>query len=1185
MTFTYDSFLRPSTNSDKKIIIQDPSGRVIHTINPYAVINTFVSNNLLKISLSSDRVITLNFVQADLAKQALNILQERITSLKVDTPKFIDKQVENYVESKLSENTATQLINLTNSTGIINFLPKWISATAISATSSIFDRNDRVSIGGTNSLATLGIFGKPAYFDYNIDWDPYTNESIYQVPWRLGGYGMTSSALFIQGLVDGLKDRKFKPEFGAIGGEIFSPNLDPDPRPLVHISASGFGTPLLVENTTPRVRSSQGTIDKSGTDGILTHFKGPNPTFIWEDTNGKGVDVFSRQLQLFRSNLQWEFRSEPFGKQSLPYTHISFQRSPIYKTYIISATVNAGNVFLPVNGGDFYFASQNIPNSPVSVNYAQAYPSEDQTSPSRQIKFSNLSATQSVTSGMTLPLPGEFTEINRRYFPNYVAPPRPGGSGPKFDNLFKSNTIVQDVIDNTVILSATPSYAILKTDLISFGNITATDTRAIGRWFIAVDGNGNVTGDSQNGNVNLGIKLPSLKITKPLLRAVYPGDTFTVIIPTGGVGIGTGGIQSHKLNVAGGARFDNNIFIEGSKITTPLFKMTYGTPLQSNLNLMVGDQYGDSRWVPAGQVVGNGFTGTSSTTYTIGNVGSYFQIKTQPFLSFTPGQVVVLYDELGALYSTQSYQEGFGTNKIVAEIDGYNVSSGTMSLVTIYAQNVGSSSNNWSIALSGTLGPQGPPGFSDGTFSVTGDIIPALDYTYNLGSTVSRWANIYVKDAIVASQSIIIGEVKLSEENKIIKVDNRAINKYEGTSDTTYTIGVVGSVVFLKTNPYLSYLKGDSVKVQNTLKNYYEIVGYSEDSIHGYFIGIVDNYNRDTGEIEIVITFTENVGFTSESWLLKLNSDTIGFENDLTQNLDGIRIIGTSSTLMTIPSIGHYREFVVQKNLGFVAGQSVIAYSQMPNNYHDDEYLDDDDGYFVGKIDYYSSSTGLINVIADYSYGTGSYVDWTITLSSNNTGSTSSNMGGGTGPQGTTGPQGPAGPAGGGSGSGGTGATGPQGNTGSGSQGPTGVQGPTGTQGFTGPQGTTGPTITSFTFSNDVISIVLTSTTYSITLNQFVNLSANNLTVNNFTGSSNRMVEATTTGSLTASRNIYTTYITDLTAQSQITNSSNWTAFGVWMGPTVTNVYAGQKHYDNNYLYEAISGNGSTASFIRLIRG
>jgi hypothetical protein len=201
--------------------------------------------------------------------------------------------------------------------------------------------------------------------------------------------------------------------------------------------------------------------------------------------------------------------------------------------------------------------------------------------------------------------------------------------------------------------------------------------------------------------------------------------------------------------------------------------------------------------------------------------------------------------------------------------------------------------------------------------------------------------------------------------------------------------------------------------------------------------------------------------------------------------------------------------------------------------------------------------------------------------------------GGGTGPQGNsgnqgeTGPQGVQGTSGGGTGpTGSQGETGPQGPQGSqGQYGPTGVQGYTGPQGRTGAQGPTGPTITSFTFSNDTLSIVLTNATYSVRIGQFVTLSSSSLTITSFSGPDNRVVEATTTGSLTASRSLYTTYITDLTAQSQIVNSSNWTSNGIWIGTTLSNVYAGQRHYDDNYLYEAITGNGITATFIRLLRG
>ena len=57
-----------------------------------------------------------------------------------------------------------------------------------------------------------------------------------------------------------------------------------------------------------------------------------------------------------------------------------------------------------------------------------------------------------------------------------------------------------------------------------------------------------------------------------------------------------------------------------------------------------------------------------------------------------------------------------------------------------------------------------------GTLSMVGDIVPVSDYTYNLGSPTHRWNNIYVKDALVASQSLYLGGTKLSssEEGQLL---------------------------------------------------------------------------------------------------------------------------------------------------------------------------------------------------------------------------------------------------------------------------------------------------------------------------------------------------------------------------------------------------------------------------------
>lgn len=251
-----------------------------------------------------------------------------------------------------------------------------------------------------------------------------------------------------------------------------------------------------------------------------------------------------------------------------------------------------------------------------------------------------------------------------------------------------------------------------------------------------------------------------------------------------------------------------------------------------------------------------------------------------------------------------------------------------------------------------------------------------------MGTPTLRWENIYVKDALVASQSLYLGNIKLSEEANVLKVDDRAVNKYEGTSSTPYTIGVVGELVTFQTEQFLSYLQGDSIKVQNQLQNYYEEVGYSEESIYGSFLGKVDQYDKSTGLIDIIVTYTENLGFYSNSWLLKLNSDTVGFEANLNDNLKYLKVIGTSSTEMSIPQIDDVREFYTQLNLGFYAGQEVIVYNEFFNNYEDPEYQEGDSNYFIGRVDFYYPNTGLLTVVTDYTVGSGTFSSWQVTVTS-----------------------------------------------------------------------------------------------------------------------------------------------------------------------------------------------------------
>lgn len=79
---------------------------------------------------------------------------------------------------------------------------------------------------------------------------------------------------------------------------------------------------------------------------------------------------------------------------------------------------------------------------------------------------------------------------------------------------------------------------------------------------------------------------------------------------------------------------------------------------------------------------------------------------------------------------------------------------------------------------------------------------------------------------------------------------------------------------------------------------------------------------------------------------------------------------------------------------------------------------------------------------------------------------------------------------------------------------------------------------------------------------------------------STRMVEATSGGTLSATREIISAYILNAATKALLEDVSNWDAIGNYTGSTISDTYQGQKHYNSNYLFEAVSDN----VFIRLVR-
>lgn len=97
MNFSSESFINPLTSTSKNIHIKDINGIVKYIISPFNVIDIRISNNLINISLKSNKFISLDFSTTNESKLAIVMLQNQLDILRNNAPLFIDKAVEKYV--------------------------------------------------------------------------------------------------------------------------------------------------------------------------------------------------------------------------------------------------------------------------------------------------------------------------------------------------------------------------------------------------------------------------------------------------------------------------------------------------------------------------------------------------------------------------------------------------------------------------------------------------------------------------------------------------------------------------------------------------------------------------------------------------------------------------------------------------------------------------------------------------------------------------------------------------------------------------------------------------------------------------------------------------------------------------------------------------------------------------------
>jgi hypothetical protein len=100
MPLDFLNFIKTINDNDKVFhIIKD--GKIIRSIDPFAIENFHVQTNIIRLNMAGNKLIVLDFYNHIQAREALKSLSDIITELKSRVPLNIDKRVENYIEDKL----------------------------------------------------------------------------------------------------------------------------------------------------------------------------------------------------------------------------------------------------------------------------------------------------------------------------------------------------------------------------------------------------------------------------------------------------------------------------------------------------------------------------------------------------------------------------------------------------------------------------------------------------------------------------------------------------------------------------------------------------------------------------------------------------------------------------------------------------------------------------------------------------------------------------------------------------------------------------------------------------------------------------------------------------------------------------------------------------------------------------
>lgn len=152
VSYSYDKFLRPLTDTDRNIKILDNNGIVNFTIDPFSIININTTNNLIKINVKSSKIIVLDFSSTNEAKVALERLREQIDILTEKVPLLIDKDIQIFITDLINTNPGPT--GYSGSSGTSG-----TSGIGFNGTSGSSGTSGTSGIDGTSGTSSSGFYG------------------------------------------------------------------------------------------------------------------------------------------------------------------------------------------------------------------------------------------------------------------------------------------------------------------------------------------------------------------------------------------------------------------------------------------------------------------------------------------------------------------------------------------------------------------------------------------------------------------------------------------------------------------------------------------------------------------------------------------------------------------------------------------------------------------------------------------------------------------------------------------------------------------------------------------------------------------------------------------------------------------------------------------------------------------